>query len=104
MNLYPVKIEYIAIVAAETEWDAISEVNCSEIMIHEEPKKFVGKPIRVFKGSGYEEWEGLIPYGENDNGMTCKGVLRGECDERREEILAKLTAEEIAILGLNDDY
>lgn len=101
MNLYPVKIEYTAIVAAENEWDALSEVNCSEIMIHEEPKKFVGKPIKVFKGSGYEEWDGLIPYGDNgEERLTCKDILNSENDERRDEILAKLTAEEIAILGI----
>lgn len=109
MKLYPVKIVYTTMVAAVNEDFAYRYVkeDPNVIVVDSDPDEIViQSPIHKEEDIPVE-WNGALPYGDNEKEMTCNQIVRMSSksvfidslsEAEKNKILHKFTAEELAEL------
>jgi hypothetical protein len=107
MKLYPVKIVYITMVAAVNEDFAYRYVkeDPNVIVVDSDPDQIVVRPAIQKEKDIPSEWNGALPYGDNEKEMTCNQIVRMSSksvfidslsEAEKNKILHKFTAEELA--------
>lgn len=108
MKLYPVKIVYITMVAAVNEDFAYRYVKeDTNIIVQEKPDEITVLPAIQKEECIPSDWNGALPYGDNEKEMTCNQIVRMSSksvfidslsEAEKNKILHKFTAEQLAEL------
>lgn len=106
MKLYPVKIVYTTMVAAVNEDFAYRYVKeDTNIIVQEKPDEITVLPAIQKEEDIPPDWNGALPYGDNEKEMTCNQIVRMSSksvfidnlsESQKNKILHKFTAEELA--------
>lgn len=108
MKLYPVKIVYTTMVAAK-DFDSAYRYakKDTNIIVQEKPDEITVLPAIQKEKDIPSEWNGALPYGDNEKEMTCNEIVRMSSksvfieslsEAQKNKILHKFTAEELAEL------
>jgi hypothetical protein len=109
MKLYPVKIVYTTMVAAVNEDFAYSYVKeCADIITQDsDPDEIVVQSPIQKEEDIPSDWNGALPYGDNEKEMTCNQIVRMSSksvfienlsESQKNKILYKFTPDQLAEL------